>query len=1208
MSVLRKIVSVVLCAIMVLSIVTIGNIETEAATYASISLNIPWYSMRHKNGCGISSLAMVEGYVKGYGDNDWACYSAVYNKNKEIYPDNPVVLYSYSAIGYTTISNSLASVYEQLQKGNPVVVYRTNADRTLNHFSVIYGYSGSTTNLEKKGFKVKNTIYDSSYSAISWIDAKSKGADTNLETWLKGANWTQTLIRTSNKITSLPNKKNTVQVSFNANGGTSSASSGTYVVGEIYGNSLPSATRVGYTFDGWYTSADGGTLVVNSSTVTSGNKTLYAHWTKNQSDILEVGHVYRIYNENSGLVLASNGTSNGSWVCQRNKGEKGNGELWRVTEISSDGYYKFESLDGCKALDVDADDRYLLGAKLQVYDKNSHDAQKFSIIKRGNKAGYSGVYSIHSKNSGRAIDVSGASTKSGTALQQWVYHGGKAQLFYFEEVETRNITFYDNFNNNYIASPAEEYEHINSATPTKHYASRNTDYVKVTLKPDTDSLYIQALKAGSSEKDMNWITLINGSHTRNFAVKNNSTMVLNFRAKSSVSGAKIYFRWGYDSTSTYQSVTLTNSWAEYSVELKRTADSGSSLHPYIDKACNVEVSDISLYEKGTTGYIGDTDAYTAQTIAANVNDDYIQPAPLPKNNRSGYTFNGWFTKRVGGTRVAGAAEYFSAPLDGNQCLYAHWTKSAETTYTLTYNANGGSGAPSSQSGAASYVISSTQPTRNGYTFLGWSTSSNATSATYFAGESITLAKNTTLYAVWEEIPVYNAYELVYDANGGTGAPLSQTSETNAVIYVSTDKPSRFGYLFMGWNTLTDGSGYWYYPGDQVTLVENITLYAMWQTLDFTLGSNTILEFGDEFDEYYIRIVPTESKVYVVESKSTEYNLDMVGAIYDVNGTEIASNDDISSEDRNFKMSCYLDAGKTYYIYLRPFYATTGTAYLFTSEAYSVYFDANSGNGAPDTLTGDYKYIIPDEIPYRDGYKFLGWTTDPNYNYIDKAPGDEIEIIGDCCLYAVWENNSAIFTVYYDANGGINAPQTQTVNSDEVGYVPSAEPERAGYTFIGWCTESDGTGEWYYSGSMLRTQVDMDDMVLYAIWSKEDPSISVFTMSIRTPSVTTISYGDSIILHADITGTLPEGATIQWFADNGNFEKVASNDGKTCKITPSSSGNTTFTIKVVNADGEVLAEDTQVMTSKAGFFDKIIGFFKMIFGLTKTFAQAIKRGY
>ncbi|MDY0292915.1 MAG: InlB B-repeat-containing protein [Desulfuromonadaceae bacterium] len=86
--------------------------------------------------------------------------------------------------------------------------------------------------------------------------------------------------------------------------------------------------------------------------------------------------------------------------------------------------------------------------------------------------------------------------------------------------------------------------------------------------------------------------------------------------------------------------------------------------------------------------------------------------------------------------------------------------SSPSSYTcyLYYNANGGSGAPSTQSytgtstSSHSFTVSSSTPTRSGYTFLGWSTSSSATSATYTGGSSISVSYNgsKTLYAVWQQ--------------------------------------------------------------------------------------------------------------------------------------------------------------------------------------------------------------------------------------------------------------------------------------------------------------------------------------------------------------------------------------------------------------------------------------------------------------------------
>ena len=80
------------------------------------------------------------------------------------------------------------------------------------------------------------------------------------------------------------------------------------------------------------------------------------------------------------------------------------------------------------------------------------------------------------------------------------------------------------------------------------------------------------------------------------------------------------------------------------------------------------------------------------------------------------------------------------------------------TFTLNYGANGGIGAPASQTHKATseyekshtFTIASQVPTRDGYTFLGWNTNRSATTANYQPGGSIVVTGTTTLYAVWEE--------------------------------------------------------------------------------------------------------------------------------------------------------------------------------------------------------------------------------------------------------------------------------------------------------------------------------------------------------------------------------------------------------------------------------------------------------------------------
>ena len=71
-----------------------------------------------------------------------------------------------------------------------------------------------------------------------------------------------------------------------------------------------------------------------------------------------------------------------------------------------------------------------------------------------------------------------------------------------------------------------------------------------------------------------------------------------------------------------------------------------------------------------------------------------------------------------------------------------------------------------------------------------------------------------------------AYHVVYNANGGQGAPATQAQSVGITLTLSNEKPTKNGYKFIGWNTLTHGETI-YSPGENYTHNENITLYAMW---------------------------------------------------------------------------------------------------------------------------------------------------------------------------------------------------------------------------------------------------------------------------------------------------------------------------------------------------------------------------------------------
>ena len=111
------------------------------------------------------------------------------------------------------------------------------------------------------------------------------------------------------------------------------------------------------------------------------------------------------------------------------------------------------------------------------------------------------------------------------------------------------------------------------------------------------------------------------------------------------------------------------------------------------------------------------------------------------------------------------------------------------------------------------------------------------------------------------------------------------------------------------------------------------------------------------------------------------------------------------------------------------------------------------------------------------------------------------------------------------------------------------------------------------------------------------------IEIATPSTTSVRYKDGIILHAEINKTLPNNAKLVWSTDNGNFKTSASEDGKSFTIISDSNGTTKVTLTLYDSTGKtVLDTDNIEMTSKAGFFDIIGGFFRSLFGSTKILSK------
>lgn len=165
----------------------------------------------------------------------------------------------------------------------------------------------------------------------------------------------------------------------------------------------------------------------------------------------------------------------------------------------------------------------------------------------------------------------------------------------------------------------------------------------------------------------------------------------------------------------------------------------------------------------------------------------------------------------------------------------------EAVYKVEYDANGGSGAPAKQNKYYNrgLTLSSTVPTRTGYTFLGWSTSSSATTATYAAGGSYTANADAKLYSVWQ----INTSKLTVNPNGGTwsNSTSSQSFTQNYNTTKAIADPTRTGYNFTGWTLGGDKNGsfnsstkvYTFGAGNNKT----DTLTAEWSVIPYTITYN-----------------------------------------------------------------------------------------------------------------------------------------------------------------------------------------------------------------------------------------------------------------------------------------------------------------------------------------------------------------------------------
>ena len=198
-----------------------------------------------------------------------------------------------------------------------------------------------------------------------------------------------------------------------------------------------------------------------------------------------------------------------------------------------------------------------------------------------------------------------------------------------------------------------------------------------------------------------------------------------------------------------------------------------------------------------------------------------------------------------------------------------------------------------------------------------------------------------------------------------------------------------------------------------------------------------------------------------------------------------------------------------------------------------------------------------------------------------------------------DDQKAQVTVTVNVQGDGSASESAKYTKGD--YVSLYAYPGMGYYFAGW----------YENGGLIRngdnlTFVAKADRDVTAVFEPIKTKISI-----NTPSTTTVSYGFTLNLHANVTD-LPDGARIVWSMDGSGFELIPSADGMTCGVKSVSKGSATITAKVVDKNGNAVKDAngneitaSQQLTSKAGFFQKLVAFFKKLFGSNMIIPYALE---
>ena len=447
------------------------------------------------------------------------------------------------------------------------------------------------------------------------------------------------------------------------------------------------------------------------------------------------------------------------------------------------------------------------------------------------------------------------------------------------------------------------------------------------------------------------------------------------------------------------------------------------------------------------------------------------------------------------------------------------------TYTVKYDANGGTGAPADEVKGhnVAHTLSTTKPTYNGYNFLGWSADKTNVITTLTADVN---QEPITVYAVWDA----NEYSITFDSDGGSEVE-SITANCGEAITKPAD-PTRTGYDFAGWDSDNDGA-----EDEFPTTMPagGLNLKALWTIKQFTITFNT--DGGST-------IAPI----------TKDYN------------TEITAPAAPEKEGYTFKGWKNAENNEVTFPFYMPAENMTLTAQWQVNQYTIRFVDTDDRTIYEYTLDYNAAVTTPAE-PTKTGYDFVKWDKD----IPAKMPAEDVTIT------ATWTPIQYTITFNLGEGETLVGTNAATVTYDIEDAVTLPDASKAGVNFAGWKASSTETNNWNANSYKNTVGTGMyGNVTLTAIWTSKDFTITDGSVTNGTVSAENEDGVSGKTANKDEFVTVTVDPADGYTLVNGSVKYTVtsgSGNGTTENIPVTSDGNGKYTgtFEMPNGNVEVTAE-------------------------------------